>query len=72
MCVGWITIGRYSGHEGLKIPHDIRVRIFAQHERGAGVTNKNMAHAGFYSGFRNMALHVGAQVVGTTAASLYS
>ncbi len=71
MSVSRIAVGRNSRHECLQIPHHVRVSVFTEHEGGAGVANKDMAHAGLYSGLGNIALHVRTQVIGTAATGLY-
>ncbi len=71
MDVGGITIGRNSRHECLQVLHHVRVSVFTEHEGGAGVANKDMAHAGLYSGLGNVALHIRTQVIGTAPIGFY-
>jgi len=67
MGIGRIAVGRNPGHESFQISHDVRVCILTQHERGAGVTDEHVTHAGFDAGCRYDLLHILTQVVGATA-----
>lgn len=55
-----IAIGDLPRHESFEITHDIRISIFAEHERGAGVVDEDMTHPGSDSGSRYNLLYIGA------------
>jgi len=65
-----VAIRDLSRHESLKISHNVRICVLAQHQRGTGVTNENVARAGFDSGFSNNPPHISTEVVGTSTVSL--
>ena len=37
-----IPVGYLAIHESLQVPHDGRVRVFADHQRRASVSNEHM------------------------------
>lgn len=60
-----IAIGDLPRHESFEITHDIRISIFAKHERGAGVVDEDVAHTGIDAAICNKLLNLATKVVGT-------
>lgn len=58
-----IAVGDLPRHKRLEVRHDTRIGVFAEHQRGTGVPNKDMAQPGADTGISNRALHFAAEVI---------
>mgnify|MGYP001815464522 CR=1 FL=1 len=67
MNVNRVAIRHLPGHEGLKILQHGGVRIFAEHQGCARVTNEDLAKAGRDTGIPNDILHITAEFVASSA-----
>ena len=67
-----ITIGREVTHERLHIAENIRVGIFAEHQRCAGVNAEQMTQADMRASRRHGERDLRGDLVGAPAPSLYN
>ena len=68
----WISVRRYALHEGFHIPEDVRICIFTQHQRCAGVFDKYVAQAGANSRITDYGLNLTTDVKRTATGRLDS
>ena len=58
----WVSVRRHTLHEGFHIPEHVRIRIFTQHQRCAGVFDKYVAQAGSNSRITDYGLNLSTDV----------
>ena len=64
----WVAVGNLSTHEGFQVRANGRICVFAQHQRSAGVSQKDMAQAGMDAGILNDSLDFAGEVNGAPPA----